>query len=167
MKKFFMLITPVLLAVCLALFAACTDGEETGGNNSANVGGQQSGEEQMVENIYFTVNGNKIAVAPENNAAARALAGLLKEGDITYTADDYGGFEKVGSLGRSLPHSDSQITAKAGDVMLYSGNQIVIFYGSNSWAYTKLGKITGYSAEELKTLLAAGEGSITITISLN
>lgn len=167
MKKavnFLSFIIALLTCFCLCVFCACTD-EET---QSGQTDGQQSVEDsKVVEKIYFTVNGDKVAVALEKNSAAAALVTLLKEGDIIYTADDYGGFEKVGSLGRSLPHSDTQITTRAGDVMLYSGNRIVIFYGSNSWAYTKLGTIAGYSEEELKTLLAAGEGSIKITISLN
>lgn len=98
------------------------------------------------------------------NSAAGALVELLRQGDITYTADDYGGFEKVGSLGHTLPKSDTKITTQAGDVMLYLGNQIVMFYGSNSWSYTRLGRIEGYSATELQSLF--GTGSVQVTLSL-
>ena len=91
---------------------------------------------------------------------------VLSEASITYEAYDYGGFEKVGALGRSLPASDTQITTQAGDVILYSGNQIVLFYGSNTWSYTRLGKIQYESLDELKTFLKAGEGNISVTLSL-
>ena len=77
----------------------------------------------------------------------------------------YGGFEQVGSLGSSLPRNDVQTTIIAGDIVLYSGNQIVVFYGSNSWAYTRLGKITDKTAEEMSNLL--GNGDVTITIALD
>ena len=75
----------------------------------------------------------------------------------------YGGFEQVGSLGTSLPRNDSQTTTQAGDIVLYSGNQIVIFYGSNSWAYTRLGRITDKSASELTELLGKGDVAVTLT----
>lgn len=146
----------LILSVCLCLFTACADGETP-----------WEGDDPMIEKFYLTVNQNKIAVTPEKNSAVAALAELLKGGDIAYTADDYGGFEKVGGLGHTLPHNDVQITTAPGDVILYSGNQIVLFYGSNSWSYTRLGKIEGYTTDELKTLLAAGAGSVTVTISLN
>ena len=75
----------------------------------------------------------------------------------------YGGFEQVGSLGTSLPRNDKQTTTEAGDIVLYSGNQIVVFYGSNSWTYTRLGRITDKTAAEMADLL--GKGNVTITIS--
>jgi len=76
----------------------------------------------------------------------------------------YGGFEQVGSIGTSLPRNDVQTTTEAGDIVLYSGNQIVVFYGSNSWAYTRLGKVTDITKAEMTELL--GKGDVTITISL-
>ena len=116
--------------------------------------------------MYLSVNGNKLEVTLAQNTAVTALVNLLRQGDITYMANDYGGFEKVGNLGHTLPTENSQLTAEAGDVILYQGNQIVLFYGSNSWSYTRLGKINGYSASELRTLLGAGAGSIPVRISL-
>ncbi len=76
----------------------------------------------------------------------------------------YGGFEQVGSLGASLPRSDTRITTQAGDIVLYAGDQIVVFYGSNTWAYTRLGRITDLSPEELAALL--GKGDVSLTLSL-
>ena len=116
--------------------------------------------------MYLTINGNKIEVTLAENSSVAALVERLKQGDITYTANDYGGFEKVGSLGFSLPTNNAEITTQAGDFILYSGNQIVLFYGSNTWSYTRLGKIRGYSAAELSSLFGAGNGNIQVTISL-
>jgi hypothetical protein len=76
----------------------------------------------------------------------------------------YGGFEQVGSIGTSLPRNDVQTTTEAGDIVLYSGNQIVVFYGSNSWAYTRLGKVTDKSKAEMSELL--GNGDVMITVSM-
>lgn len=122
---------------------------------------------EEITEMYLTINGNKIEVTLAENSSVDALVEILKHGDITYTANDYGGFEKVGGLGHTLPTNNSQITTQPGDVILYSGNQIVIFYGNNSWSYTRLGKINGYSVSELRTLLDAGNGSVQVTISLN
>ena len=120
----------------------------------------------MPEKIQITVSGKTLPVRIENNEATKALVAALRESSITYEAHDYGGFEKVGALGRPLPSSDSQITTHAGDVILYSGNQIVLFYGSNSWSYTRIGKMEYGSLEELKSFLKAGQGSINVTLSL-
>jgi hypothetical protein len=92
--------------------------------------------------------------------------GALSEASIIYEADDYGGFEKVGPLGRSLPTSNSQITTQAGDVILYNGNQLVLFYGSNSWSYTRIGRMEYGTLDELKSFLKAGQGKISVTLSL-
>ncbi len=122
--------------------------------------------EERISDMYLYINGNKLKVTLAENAAVDALIEILNQGDITYTASDYGGFEKVGSLGHSLPSDNSQITTQSGDVILYSGNQVVLFYGSNTWSYTRLGKIEGYREDELRTLLSAGEGDIQVKISL-
>jgi flavodoxin len=123
-------------------------------------------ENTMPSQIKISVSGKTTPVNIENNEATKALVAALRENAITYEASDYGGFEKVGPLGRSLPASDTQITTQAGDVILYSGNQIVLFYGSNTWSYTRLGKIQYDSLDELKSFLKAGEGNISVTLSL-
>ena len=135
------------------------EGQENQGNNN-------SEGTDMPETIKITVSGATLPVRIENNAATRALVAALREAPITYEAHDYGGFEKVGALGRSLPASDTQITTQAGDVILYSGDQIVLFYGSNSWSYTRLGKMQYGSLDALKSFLKAGEGNISVTLSL-
>lgn len=78
--------------------------------------------------------------------------------------DNYGGFEKVGTFEESLPRNDIQTTAVPGDIMLYQGNSIVIFYGTNTWAYTKIGTITGYSEEELRDILSGNEETLSLSL---
>lgn len=115
--------------------------------------------------INITIDGKTLLVNLVDNEATRALVAALQKSPINYEADDYGGFEKVGGLGRSLPTSNQQITTEAGDVILYSGNQIVLFYGSNSWSYTRLGRIQYTTLDELKSFLKAGQGRISVTLS--
>ena len=74
----------------------------------------------------------------------------------------YGGFEQVGAIGTSLPRNDVQTVTSSGDIVLYSGNQIVVFYGSNSWAYTRLGRITDKTPQEMAELLGNGDTTVTI-----
>ena len=168
--------------MALCFFAACDSGNTDGGlteppgqatpgdpADDEEIPGQPEPDETEKEEImkmYITVNGNKVEVTLAENSAVDKLIEILKQGDIVYTADDYGGFEKVGALGHSLPTSNTQITTEPGDVILYSGNQIVLFYGSNSWSYTRLGRIEGYSASELAELLGAGKGKVQVTLSL-
>ena len=99
----------------------------------------------------------------EDNASVEALKMLAGEG-LTVEMSMYGGFEQVGSIGQSLPRDDQQTTTTSGDIVLYSGNQLVVFYGSNSWAYTRLGHITDQTPEQMKALL--GNGDVTITLSM-
>ena len=137
------------------------EGKENNGNDN-------SGETNttMPETIKINVSGKTLPVKIEDNEATKALVAALSEASITYEAHDYGGFEKVGPLGLTLPANNSQITTQPGDVILYSGNQIVLFYGSNTWSYTRLGKIQYESLDELKSFLKAGEGNISVTLSL-
>ena len=133
-----------------------------------NNGNDNSGETDttMPETIKITVSGKTLPVKIEDNEATKALVAVLSEASITYEAHDYGGFEKVGSLGLTLPANNSQITTQPGDVILYNSNQIVQFYGSNTWSYTRIGKMQYESLDELKSFLKAGEGNISVTLSL-
>lgn len=110
--------------------------------------------------MKITIDGVNIPVEWENNESVNALKNLAP---LTVEMSAYGGFEQVGRIGRNIPRKDSQITAKPGDIVLYSGNQIVIFHGSNSWAYTRLGKIIGKSHSELSEILDKPE--VTLKIS--
>ena len=120
----------------------------------------------MTQKLYITIDGKTLSVELVDNAATQTLVAALQEGDITYEAHDYGGFEKVGALGRSLPTNDTQTTTQAGDVILYNGNQIVLFYGSNSWSYTRLGRMEYSSQAELESFLKAGQGNVMVKLSL-
>lgn len=114
--------------------------------------------------ITFTIGERELSVSLVENAATEALAERLETGPITIEMNDYGGWEKVGSFGFSLPASNEQMTVQPCDFVLYQGNQLVIFYGSNSWSYTPLGRIDGVESAELKQIL--GSGDVTVTISL-
>lgn len=99
-----------------------------------------------------------------DNSSAASLVALLEEGPIELSLHDYGNFEKVGPLPQSLPTNDEQITTEPGDVILYQGNQITIYYDVNSWSFTRLAKIEGTTTEELLAVL--GEGDVEVTLSL-
>ena len=104
----------------------------------------------------------EVSVQWEDNESTMALKELAKNGPLTIQMSMYGGFEQVGSLGTSLPRNDVQTTTQAGDIVLYSGSNIVIFYGSNSWSYTRLGNIEGLSSDRLTELLSGGDVMITL-----
>lgn len=129
---------------------------------------EQVKEEIKVENIdmiKIKVNSNVLEVKLEDNEATKSLVERLKNGDISVNANEYGGFEKVGNLGFSLPRNDKNITTLAGDIVLYQGNQISLFYNSNSWSYTKLGKVQNVSGAELKNIL--GSEDVTLILSID
>ncbi len=120
----------------------------------------QRGEAGPVLILY--VNGEELAVEWEDNESVDALRQLASEEAVTIEMSMYGGFEQVGSIGETLPRNDEQITTQAGDIVLYSGNQIVLFYGSNTWAYTRLGRITDRTDNELTELLGSGNAELKI-----
>ena len=144
----------VLLFLAVVLLTGCSkDSEVTA--------------QTMTQKLYITIDGKTLSVELVDNVATQTLVAALQEGDITYEAHDYGGFEKVGALGRSLPTNDTQTTTQAGDVILYNGNQIVLFYGSNSWSYTRLGHMEYSSQAELESFLKAGQGNVMVKLSLS
>lgn len=112
--------------------------------------------------LYLTVEGVTFPATFADNQGAEALADLLTDGPLTLSLEDYGGFEKVGSLGHSLPTSNTHIITQSGDIVLYQGNQIVLFYGSNAWSYTRLGQVTDLTGWQE----ALGHGDVTVTLSL-
>ena len=121
--------------------------------------------EENIDMIKIKVNSNVLEVKLEDNEATKSLVERLKDGDISVNANEYGGFEKVGNLGFSLPRNDKNITTSAGDIVLYQGNQISLFYNSNSWSYTKLGRVQNVSGAELKNIL--GSGDVTLILSID
>ena len=120
-------------------------------------------EEEEEPMMQMKINDTPVTVAWENNESVAALKELAAN-DLTIQMSMYGGFEQVGSIGQRLPSSDVQTSTSSGDIVLYSSNQLVVFYGSNSWAYTRLGHITDKTPEEMRTLLSNGD--VTITISM-
>ncbi len=119
-------------------------------------------EENMVKKMTLQIGNSSFTATLENNPAVDAFVEMMNDSPIIIQMNDYSGFEKVGSLGTNLPADDKQTTTHAGDIVLYNENQIVIFYGSNAWSYTRLGKIDDLSGWED----ALGSGDITVTFSL-
>ena len=115
--------------------------------------------------IYITIDGQTQSATLVDNDATRELVAALQNAPITVTLND-NNFEIWGSLGKSLTTKNEQMTAQPGDIVLYSGQYICIFYASNSWSYTRLGKIDGLSENELRTFLKAGQNDISVTMSL-
>ena len=119
-------------------------------------------EEEIPMQVYIQVGNRTFRATLESNEAAKAFAEMMQNEPVILQMHDYAGFEKVGSLGRALPASDAQTTTQAGDIVLYNGNQIVLFYGSNSWRYTRLGRIDDLAGWEE----ALGSGDVTATFSI-
>lgn len=125
----------------------------------------ESAEDEAIGDSSMTmkIGDTKVNVDWEDNQAVERLRDMAKDGDITIQMSMYGGFEQVGSIGQSLPRDDKQTTTSSGDIVLYSGNQMVVFYGSNSWSYTRLGHISDKDEAEMADLLSQGDVKITIS----
>ncbi len=117
----------------------------------------------MTNKMNIQIGDTTLTAMLEDNEAANELKKIITEEGLTIRFSMYGGFEQVGSIGASLPTDDIQTSTSAGDIMLYSGNQMVMFYGNHSWAYTRLGKIDA-SAEELENVL--GNNDVTAVFTL-
>lgn len=123
-------------------------------------------EEKVVGKTLTLKNGDKtLALELVENAATRRLMDLCADKPISVKMHAYGGFEMVGALPEALPTSDKETTTAAGDVVLYSGDQLVIFYGQNRWAYTRLGKIANATAQDIKAFF--GRDQVTLEVSLS
>ena len=164
-----------ILLLCIFLVSACSQ------DQSAVITADQSDEktEAVQEEVssgeadsdtgeeMFTmkmrINDTDVKVSWENNASVKALAELAAAGPVVIQMNAYGGFEQVGPIGTSLPSNDTGIKTKAGDIMLYTSDHIVIFYGSNSWSYTRLGRITDKSSSELRDLLSGSGVTVIVT----
>jgi hypothetical protein len=124
--------------------------------------GQGAATDAAAATIALDVAGRHLSVALAETEAASSLVERLREGPVTLSLRPYGGFERVGALPWALPASDEELRAEPCDVMLYQGNQICVFTGSNSWAYTRLGRVEGVSADELAQAL--GEADVEVTL---
>ena len=123
-----------------------------------------SGDDSIDDSVKVKINDNVFDVKLENNSATQEFIKELKKGNVTVNASEYGGFEKVGNLGFSLPTSDENIGTAPGDIVLYQGDKISLFYGSHSWSYTKLGKIDDIDSNKLKEVLRSCD--VTLEFSL-
>lgn len=115
--------------------------------------------------IKLEINNYELTATLVDNSSTQALIEKLKESDITINMNDYGNMEKVGQLDFSLPRNDQNITTESGDLILYQGNNFVIYYDTNNWSLTKLGKIDNIDKQQLKNIL--GSGSVVVTLSLD
>ena len=149
-----------LISVFLLASMACANGSK--GTKASNKGELSN----MKISIQITSDSGShtLAATLADNSSAMAFYELLEKGLVTIKMTDYGNFEKVGSLGTSLPRNDTQIKTTAGDIILYQGNQITIYYDTNSWNFTRLGKVDGVSQAELKKIL--GKGDVTAVFEI-
>lgn len=151
----------LLLFGIIVLFLSGCSGIQNGSSTERSIDNSTT-EESMVEKMTLQIGNSSFTATLESNAAVDALVDMIREAPVVIQMSDYSGFEKVGSLGTSLPASNQQTTTQSGDIVLYNGNQVVIFYGSNSWRYTRLGRIDDLSGWED----ALGSGDVTVIFSL-
>ena len=121
----------------------------------------------MTQKLYIIIGDVTKTATMVDNAATRELVTRLQQAPIKVTLNSSGGFEIWGALGFSLTTSNEQVNARPGDIVHYNGSNICMFYGTNSWSYTRLGHIDGLSESELRTFLKAGENNISVTLTLN
>lgn len=178
MKQLF-IITTMLFAFISLNACTPTDSEPVTTNTSGQTGNTENTEEDNTENnenegdtimntnkIRITTGNNSFTATLADNSSSEALKQHLTQGNISIRMNDYGDMEKVGSLGFSLPRNDRQTTTGPGDLILYQGNSFVIYYDSNSWSFTRLGKVDNVSTREQMLQLLGGKGEITVTLSL-
>ncbi len=142
-------------------------GEESTDEQKPQTSTEDNGASEETEEkaLKMTIGSTPISVKWEDNESVNVLKELCRDQTLTISMSVYGGFEQVGAIGTDLPHNDVQTTTSSGDIVLYSGNQLVVFYGSNSWAYTRLGHITDKTSQEITELLSGGNVTITLSIS--
>ena len=132
----------------------------------SSLGITSSSESTSSMKIQISTGGRTINATLADNSSGKAFADKLKEGPVTIEMHDYGGFEKVGPLGFSIVQNNEQITTVPGDIILYQGSNICLYYDTNEWNFTRLGKMENVSQSEIKSILKAGEGNINVTFSL-
>ncbi len=158
-----------LFCMLLAVFSlsACIPGETTVSSDGLKTADESHQSQETLDGqaesaLKITVGDHELLAAFEDNSSAEEFRELLEKGPITIEMEDYGGFEKVGPLGTSLSRNDTHITTQPGDVILYQGNQITIYYGTNSWSFTRLARMD--DPADLQEKL--GEGTVSVTFSL-
>lgn len=131
---------------------------------SVSIGSAQQTEESDENEMVLTVNQSKIPVTWEENPTVSQLGEQVASGEITIQMSMYGDFEQVGSLGKEYVRNDRQMDTRSGDIVLYNGSNLVVFYGDHSWAYTKLGHIE-LPADEITELFS--EQAVTIQLTMD
>ena len=144
----------IIMTVLMVMLTACSGTNETRQNPAEEADTDKTEETVEMKSITMTINEEKMEVVWENNESVKALAELASEEPLVIDASMYGGFEQVGPIGTTLPSNDINIRTNPGDIVLYTGSNIVVFYGNNSWDYTMLGHIEGKSEDELEELLS-------------
>ena len=142
-------------------------GEESTDEQKPQTSTEDNGASEETEEkaLKMTIGSTPVSVKWEDNESVNYLKELCRDQPVIISMSMYGGFEQVGSIGSDIPRNDVQTTTSSGDIVLYSGNQLVVFYGSNSWAYTRLGHITDKTSQEMTELLSGGNVTITLSIS--
>ena len=145
----------IAIMLCLA-FVCCAGGceKETAQSTASSTETEVQEEEAVTMKLY--INDTEVPVVWENNAAVEALAADAGKGDIVVNMSMYGGNEQFGPLGKSYPANNRQVTTSNGDIVLFNNDQIVVFYGSNTWSYTRLGKMA-LPEDEVTELLSNGD----------
>lgn len=160
LKRLWLLLLLLGLSACAAGEAPADPAAPTPQVTEA-VERETTGQEES--RLKITVGDEELLATFADNSSAEAFRELLAQGPLTVEMADYGGFEKVGALGTELTRNDGQITAQPGDVILYQGNQITIYYGTNSWSFTRLATID--DPTDLKEKLGAGTVSVTFSLA--
>ena len=153
----------VLIIAMAMLLTACSGSNEAQENEEPEQNTESTEEDNGMRSITMTINDEEMTVTWEDNESVEALADLVSGSPLTIDMSMYGGFEQVGAIGTDLPSNDTNITTEPGDIVLYTGNNMVVFYGSNSWSYTMLGHIENKSEDELEALLGANDVKITLS----
>ena len=121
----------------------------------------------MTQKLYLTIGGVTKTATLVNNSSTEALVAQLQKGNITYEAHDYGDFEKVGPLGYTFPRNDEDITTQPGDLILYLGSNLCIYYDTNSWDFTRIGKLDNMTQADIKAWVNAGGDNVSVTLSIS
>lgn len=151
----------IAIMLCLA-FVCCAGGCEKETAQSTEPSTETEGQEEEAVTMKLYINDTEVPVVWENNAAVEALAAEAGKGDIVVKMSMYGGNEQFGPLGKSYPASNRQVTTSNGDIVLFNNDQIVVFYGSNTWSYTRLGKMA-LPEDEVTELLSNGDITLRLT----
>lgn len=146
----------ILTILSAILLTCCSSNGEAKAQTSNN----------MTQKLYITISGATKTATMVSNSSTEALVTQLQKGDITYEAHDYGNFEKVGPLGYTFPENNTQITTEPGDLILYQGSNLCIYYDTNSWNFTRVGKLDNMTQADIKTWVNAGDSNVSVTLSL-